>query len=95
MIRAAAAIRRYGLLVLGAVGIVVGAVLLSRAAPMPSGFSAYVPLSNTTYVPPFITGSLVLGGVLLGIGIALAAGWIGFAIGVAVARRRRAVPPSQ
>jgi heme/copper-type cytochrome/quinol oxidase subunit 1 len=76
--------RRWGLLVLGLIGMIAGAILLTRM-PTSSGWTAYAPLSNTLYVPPFVTGSFVLGALLVLLGLALVAGWVGFALG-----RRRA-----
>ena len=72
--------RRWGLLALGLIGMIAGAILLTRT-PTSSGWTAYAPLSNTTYVPPFVTGSFVLGTLLVLLGLALVAGWVGFALG--------------
>ena len=83
--------RRWGLLVLGLVGIVVGAILLTRPGPPASfGWTAYAPLTNTVFVPPFVTPSLVFGVLLAALGIALVAGWVGFALG----RRTKAASAS-
>ena len=76
--------RRFGWLVLGLIGMIAGAIVLTRT-PTSSGWTAYAPLSNTLYVPPFVTGSFVLGAALVLLGLALVAGWVGFALG-----RRRA-----
>ncbi|MDP9027021.1 MAG: hypothetical protein M3N46_05610 [Actinomycetota bacterium] len=86
MSRSVTLIRSYGLLALGAFGMLLGAFLLTRPTPASFGWSAYAPLSDTAFVPSgFITGTFVLGALLLALGIALAAGWIGFALG----RRQR------
>ncbi|MEP6842042.1 MAG: hypothetical protein ABJA11_00890 [Pseudolysinimonas sp.] len=79
------ALRRYGILALGLIGMIVGAILLASRPTASFGWTAYAPLSNTAFVPPFATPSLYLGVALLAIGLVLVAGWIGFALG----RRRR------
>jgi len=79
--------RRWGFLVLGAVGIVVGVILLlPRPEPVSFGWAAYAPLSNTTFIP-FVPGSYVAGALILAVGAALAAGWAGFALGRRTKRR--------
>lgn len=83
--------RRWGLLVLGLAGMVVGVILLTRPGPPATfGWTAYAPLTNTVFVPPFVTPSLVFGVLLAALGIALAAGWAGFALG----RRTKRAPAS-
>ncbi len=80
--------RRWVLLVLGLIGMIVGAVLLTRPTPASFGWTAYAPLSNTVFVPPFVSAGFVLGAVLGLLGLALTAGWIGFALGRRTTRSR-------
>jgi heme/copper-type cytochrome/quinol oxidase subunit 1 len=82
-----AALRKYGILALGVIGMIVGAdiVLFWSQEPMARRWAAYAPLSDTVFVPPFVTGVFVLGFAILIAGTGLVAGWIGFALG----RRRR------
>lgn len=80
--------RRWGLLVLGLIGMIAGAILLTRPTPASFGWTAYAPLSNTTYVPPFVTGTFVLGALVLMLATALTAGWVGFALGRRTKRPR-------
>lgn len=85
-------LRSWGLLVLGFIGMVVGVILLMR--PMPTaafGWTAYAPLTNTVYVPPLVTGSLVFGVLFGSLGLALTAGWVGFALGRRHAGDRRLI----
>ncbi|MEO6533912.1 MAG: hypothetical protein ABIO06_10115 [Pseudolysinimonas sp.] len=79
-------IRKYGILALGVVALTGGGFLLNLQPAASFGWTAYAPLSDTTFVPPFVTPSLYLGVGFILIGLALTAGWIGFALG----RRRRA-----
>lgn len=79
--------RRFGLLALGLVGMIVGVSLLTRPTPASFGWTAYAPLANTTYVPPFVTGTFVLGALVLVLATALTAGWVGFALGRTATRR--------
>ena len=73
--------RGWGLLVLGVVGMVVGVILLlPRPEPASFGWTAYAPLSKTTFIP-FVPGSYAAGALILAVGAALAAGWVGFALG--------------
>lgn len=87
-------LRSWGLLVLGLIGMVVGVILLMRPAPAAFGWTAYAPLTNTVYVPPFPTGTFVLGAALLLLGLALAAGWVGFALGTSLRIRASSRYPS-
>ena len=80
--------RRFGLLALGFIGMVAGAILLMRPTPAALGWTAYAPLTNTTFVPPFVTGTFVLGALVLVLGAALTAGWVGFALGRRTKRPR-------
>jgi cytochrome c oxidase subunit 1 len=73
--------RRWAVLVLGLIGMIAGAILLTRPTPASFGWTAYAPLTNTTYAPPLVTGSFVLGALVLTLGIALTAGWVGFTLG--------------
>lgn len=75
------ALRRYGILTLGVIGMIAGAILLTRAPVATFGWTAYAPLSSTAFVPPFVTPTLYLGVAFLVIGLALVAGWIGFSLG--------------
>lgn len=79
--RFVAIVRGWGLLVLGLIGMIVGVILLTRPTPASFGWTAYAPLTNTTYVPRFVTGTFVLGALVLVLGLALTAGWVGFALG--------------
>ena len=80
--------RRWGLLVLGLIGMIAGAILLTRPTPAAFGWTAYAPLTKTTFVPPFVTGSFVLAVLLTVLGLALTAGWVGFVLGRRTKRRR-------
>ena len=86
--RFVAVLRSWGLLVLGVIGMIAGAILLTRPTPAAFGWTAYAPLTKTTFVPPFVTGSLVFGVLLAALGLALAAGWVGFALGRRTTRAR-------
>jgi heme/copper-type cytochrome/quinol oxidase subunit 1 len=81
MLRAAALIRSYAVVVLGAAALVVGIVLLSQPATPSFGWTAYAPLSHTTYAPSLVNGTSVLGAVLAAVGLVLVAGWVGFIVG--------------
>ena len=86
----AAAVRRYGVLAFGIVAIVVGVLVYQfRPSVASFGWTAYAPLSDTVFVPPFLymTPSLVGAALLILLGAVLIAGWIGFAVG-----RRRPRP---
>ena len=76
-----AVLRQWGLLVLGLIGMIVGELLLTRTTPASFGWTAYAPLSNTLYVPSIVTGTLILGALLMALGLALTAGWVGFRLG--------------
>lgn len=82
-----AALRTYGILALGVIGMIGGAdiVLFWSQAPMAHRWAAYAPLSDSYFVAPFVTGAFVLGLVILIAGTGLVAGWIGFRL----ARRPR------
>ena len=67
----------------GLVAIVVG-ILVARSTPLSFGWSAYAPLTDATFVPG-LAAQFWLGPGLVGLGIALLAGWVGFLLG----RRRR------
>lgn len=77
---------RYGVLALGLVALAVGGVLLAQPSPSAFGWTAYAPLTNTTFVPSLLPLSHYLGDGAIVIGLALTAGWIGFRLG----RRGRA-----
>jgi heme/copper-type cytochrome/quinol oxidase subunit 1 len=83
-----AIVRRWGLLVLGLVGMVAGVILLSRPATVSFGWTAYAPLSNRTYVPPEFLDPYFWGTPILVVGTALTAGWVGFALGRRMKRPR-------
>jgi len=82
-----ALLRRWGLLVLGLIGMIVGVVLLTRPAPASFGWTAYAPLSNTVYVPPVVGSTFFPGVVLALVGLAVTAGWVGFALGRRTTKR--------
>ncbi|CAN5337609.1 hypothetical protein BH11ACT3_BH11ACT3_19170 [soil metagenome] len=75
--------RKYGVLVLGSVGMIAGAVLLSNS-PAPGagyGWFAYAPLSSTAFVPTAPPLPWILAAVCIGLGVALIAAWIGYRLG--------------
>ncbi|MEO6115065.1 MAG: hypothetical protein ABIP33_01665 [Pseudolysinimonas sp.] len=78
-------LRRFGILALGVIAMIGGGILLNNRPAAAFGWTAYAPLTNTTFVPPFVTPTLYLGVGLILIGLALTAGWIGFRLG----RRQR------
>ena len=77
---------RFALVVVPIAGVaaLVAGILVLRSSPLSFGWFAYAPLTDATFVPgpasPFW-----LGPALVGLGIALLAGWTGFLLG----RRRR------
>lgn len=73
-------VRRFGILILGIVLVVVGAVGYVALFPQPSfGWTAYAPLTNTTFEPRPETFDYF--GDLAVVGLLLIAGWIGFRLG--------------
>jgi heme/copper-type cytochrome/quinol oxidase subunit 1 len=71
-------VRRFGILVLGVLFVVVGVAGYVAFFPQPSfGWSAYAPLTNVTFTPQANTGFLGLAV----IGLVLVAGWVGHRIG--------------
>lgn len=73
-------LRNYGLLLVGGVLSVVGAVLVVTQ-PVSFGWTAYAPLSSNSFVPPWPTPGVVAGLVLLFVGLVTIAGWVGFRLG--------------
>jgi len=92
--RFVAAVRRWGLLALGLIGMVVGLILLFRPIPSSFGWTAYAPLSATTFLP-YVPASYVVGAMILAVGVALAAGWVGFALGRRGMRSQQSEPRSE
>ncbi|HEU0206974.1 MAG TPA: hypothetical protein VFQ74_09840 [Pseudolysinimonas sp.] len=82
--------RDWGLLVLGLLGVLIGAdvVLFWSQVPLQRRFAAYAPLSNSYFVPTFVTPAFIVGSVILVCGAALVGAWAGYRLG----RRRRATP---
>jgi heme/copper-type cytochrome/quinol oxidase subunit 1 len=74
------ALRSYGVAAAGAALLVIGIVLVTTQ-PMSFGWTAYAPLTDVTFVPPFPTPAMWLGGILAVTGLALLAGWVGFRLG--------------
>ncbi|MCS0500517.1 hypothetical protein [Protaetiibacter mangrovi] len=73
-------LRKFGLLLVGGVLSVLGAVLLVTQ-PVSFGWTAYAPLSSNTFVPLWPTPGIVAGVVLLIVGFVTIAGWVGFRLG--------------
>ncbi len=73
-------LRKYGVLALGAVLTVAGAVLIFTQ-PVSFGWTAYAPLSSNTFAPPWPTPGTIAGSVLLILGLVAIAGWVGFRLG--------------
>lgn len=92
--RFVAAVRRWGLLALGLVGMVVGLILLLRPIPSSFGWTAYASPSATTFLP-YVPASYVVGAIILAISVALAAGWVGFALGRRGKRLQQTEPRTQ
>lgn len=88
-------LRRFGILILGALLLVAGVIVgISNAQtvnipfttflgnrPVSFGWTAYAPLSSTTFVPPSpqFPGIIAIACVVLG--LVLIAGWVGFRLG--------------
>jgi heme/copper-type cytochrome/quinol oxidase subunit 1 len=82
MTRAAPFVRTYALLVVGMAAIIAGVLLMLRGpATAPLGWTAYAPLSNTTFAPSFVSPVFAFGVAVLVAGAALVGGWVGFAFG--------------
>lgn len=73
-------LRKYGLLLVGGVLSVVGAALVV-AQPVSFGWTAYAPLSSTTFAPPWPTAGMIAGFQLLILGLMAIAGRVGFRLG--------------
>lgn len=73
-------LRKYGVLALGAVLTVAGAVLM-LTQPVSFGWTAYAPLSSNTFVPPWASSGMIAGFLLLVLGLVAIAGWVGFRLG--------------
>jgi heme/copper-type cytochrome/quinol oxidase subunit 1 len=81
--------RKYSLIVLGIVGMLVGAYLLIFPSHVASfGWTAYAPLSDTAFAPSTISPMFYVGWAAIVAGAMVVAGWVGFRLG----RRRRALP---
>jgi hypothetical protein len=73
-------VRRFGILILGIIFVVVGVGGYVVLFPQPSfGWTAYAPLTGTTYVPHPNTFDY-FGGLAV-VGLVLVAGWVGHRIG--------------
>lgn len=73
-------LRSYVIGALGAVLLVIGIVVVTTQ-PVGFGWTAYAPLTDVTFSPPFPTPAMLLGGIVAGLGLALLAGWIGYRLG--------------
>ncbi|GMA91953.1 hypothetical protein [Homoserinibacter gongjuensis] len=74
------ALRSYGAGALGAALLVIGIVVVTTQ-PVGFGWTAYAPLTDATFSPPFPTPAMWIGGALAAVGLALLAGWVGFRLG--------------
>jgi heme/copper-type cytochrome/quinol oxidase subunit 1 len=74
------ALRGYLLAAIGAVLLVIGIVIVTTQ-PVGFGWTAYAPLTDVTFTPPFPTPAMWIGGALAAVGLALLAGWVGFRLG--------------
>ena len=74
------ALRSYGVAAIGAVLLVIGIVVVTTQ-PVGFGWTAYAPLTDVTFTPPFPTPAMWIGGALAAAGLALLAGWVGFRLG--------------
>jgi heme/copper-type cytochrome/quinol oxidase subunit 1 len=83
-----AIVRGFWVLVLGLIVLVLGVVQLvtTFSSAYVVGWSAYAPLTSTTFAPSFAP---MLPLIEIAVGLALVAGWVGFRIG-----RRRANSPA-
>jgi heme/copper-type cytochrome/quinol oxidase subunit 1 len=80
--------RRFGALILGTALIAAGVVLDVVGTPQASfGWTAYAPLTSTTFVPMPSPNVVEYALALIAIGLVLVAGWVGFQLGF---RRRGA-----
>lgn len=79
------ALRSYGVGAIGAVLLVIGIVVTTQ--PVGFGWTAYAPLSDMTFSPPFPTPAMWIGGVVAAAGLALLAGWVGYWLGRRAQRR--------
>jgi heme/copper-type cytochrome/quinol oxidase subunit 1 len=70
----------YLLAAVGAVLLVIGIVVVTTQ-PVGFGWTAYAPLTDVTFTPPFPTPAMWIGGALAAVGLALLAGWVGFRLG--------------
>lgn len=80
------ALRSYGAGALGAVLLVIGIVVVTTQ-PVGFGWTAYAPLTDATFSPPFPTPAMWIGGVVAAAGLALLAGWVGYRLGRRAQRR--------
>ncbi len=75
-------VHRFGILILGVAFILFGLVFGIVKIPSPGfGFTAYAPLTSTTFVPMGGFGPTEVAFLLAGVGLVLVAGWIGFQLG--------------
>jgi len=74
------AVRSYGVGALGAVLLVIGVVVVTTQ-PVGFGWTAYAPLTEATFAPPLPAPGMWLGAAVAAVGLALAAGWVGFRLG--------------
>ena len=75
-----ALLRKYGVLAVGVVLTLAGAVLM-LTQPVSFGWTAYAPLSSNTFAPPWLSPGMIAGLVLLILGLVAIAGWVGFRLG--------------
>jgi heme/copper-type cytochrome/quinol oxidase subunit 1 len=74
--------RRFGILVLGAILVIAGVAIYAIAFPRPSfGWTAYAPLTSTTFVPTPFPNPIDYAMAMIVIGLVLVAGWVGFRLG--------------
>ncbi len=74
--------RRFGILALGAILVIAGVAIYVVAFPRPSfGWSAYAPLTATTFLPTPFPNLIDYAMAMIVIGLVLVAGWVGFRLG--------------
>lgn len=82
-------VRSIGVLLLGAAAMAVGAYLVvAHGWVVGFGWTAYAPLSNTSFTPNPASPMLYLGLLIFALGAAVVGGWVGYRVR---GRRRAAV----